>query len=84
MTLAGQFSTTAGALVTVNVAVQVLGGSQALETVYVIDVLPPQYEGAFPTLLVIVALHQTLNVDEFFDVLNLESMTDCARHAASI
>ena len=50
--LAGQVSVTAGALVTVNVALQVLGVSQALVTVNVTVFAPPHADGADPPLLV--------------------------------
>ena len=49
--LAGQLSVTAGALVTVNVALQVLGASHELVTVNVTVLLPPHANGADPPLL---------------------------------
>ena len=52
----GQVTTTDGALVTVNVAVQVFGASQSLATVKVTVLLPPQAGGAPVLLLVNTAL----------------------------
>ena len=50
--LVGQVKTTAGALVTVKVAIQETGGSQSLVTVKVTVVVPPHARGA-PVLLLV-------------------------------
>jgi hypothetical protein len=52
--LLAQVSVTAGAAVTVNVALQVLGFSHELVTVNVTVLFPPHADGADPPLLVTV------------------------------
>ena len=60
MTLEGQVNTTAGAAVTVKVAMQVFGASQSLVTVKVTVLEPPQAKGAPVLLFVRTALQPPL------------------------
>ena len=77
MTLTGQFSVTAGAVVTVKVALQVFGLSQPLVTVKVTVVVPPQAFGAPVSLLVTEVLQPPVTVTVVSQVLNLLSIADC-------
>lgn len=77
MTLTGQFSVTAGAVVTVKVALQVFGLSQPLVTVKVTVVVPPQAFGAPVLLLVTEVLQPPVTVTVVSQVLNLLSIADC-------
>lgn len=76
MTLTGQLSVTAGAAVTVKVAVQVLGLSQLLFTVKVTVVVPPQAFGAPVLLFVTVVLQPPVTATVLSQVLNLLSIED--------
>ena len=73
----GQVKTTGGALVTVNVATQVLGASQSDVTVNVTLVDPPQAGGALPPLLVKTPLQPPLKFAVVIQVLNLELIAVC-------
>lgn len=75
--MAGQVSTTAGALVTVNTAEQVLLGSQVEVTVQVTVFEPPQAGGAEPPLLDMLALQPPVNVAEFNQAVYAASIADC-------
>ena len=68
--------TTAGAGVTVKVAVQVFGASQSEVTVKVAVATPPQAEGAAGLLLESTPLQPPVKEAVVFQALNLESMTD--------
>ena len=68
---------TAGAGLTVNVALQVLGASQSEVTVKVMVAVPPQWLGAEAPLLVSVPLQPPKNDAVLFHALNLVSMADC-------
>ena len=74
--IGGQVIVTAGAAVTVNVALQVFGASQSDVTVNVSVVLPPQADGAEPPELVSTELQPPLKLTVFFQVVNLLSMED--------
>lgn len=67
---------TAGAAVTVKIAVHVLTGSQSLVTVNVTFAVPPQAFGAPGLLLVRTPLQPPLNVAVASQVLYLELITD--------
>ena len=69
--------TTAGAVVTVKVAVQVLGASQLEVTVKVTVVEPPQAGGAVPPELLSALLQPPEKEAVVFQVANLASMEDC-------
>jgi hypothetical protein len=84
VTLLGQVRVTAGAVVTVNVAVHVLGPSQELVTVNVTVAEPPQADGAAPALLEMAALQPPLKVAVANHAANLESMAACVWQAASV
>jgi hypothetical protein len=77
VTFDGQVNTTAGALVTANVAEHVLLGSQELVTVNVTVAVPPQANGAEALLLEIAALHPPLNVAVVNQVANFALMAAC-------
>ena len=64
MTFTGQVSTTVAGAVTVNMAEQVLLGSQVEVTVQVTVLEPPQAGGALPPLFERAALHPPLKVAE--------------------
>jgi hypothetical protein len=84
VTLDGQVSTTAGAAVTVNVAVQVFGASQVLVTVKVTVATPPQAGGAEPALLEMAALQPPEKVAVPNHVANFASIAACVWQAASV
>lgn len=69
VTLIGQFSTTGGAAVTVNVRMQVTGAWQSLVTVKVTVAMPPQAEGGPVLLLVKTPLQPPEKVAEVSQVL---------------
>ena len=75
--MAGQVSTTAGAIVTVNTAEQVLSASQVDVTVQVTVLEPPQAGGAEPPLLEMAALQPPEKVAEFNQAVYFASMEDC-------
>lgn len=68
MLFAGQVSTTAGAVVTVNTAEQVFGPSHVLVTVQVTVFAPPQADGADPPSFDNVALQPPEKLAEFNQV----------------
>jgi hypothetical protein len=74
VTLEGQVNTTAGAVVTANVAEHVLFGSHELVTVNVTVAVPPHAGGATVLLFEIAALHPPLKVAVVSQVANLESI----------
>jgi hypothetical protein len=84
VTLTGHVNETAGAAVTVNVAVQVLGPSQELVTVNVTVAAPPQAFGAPELLLEMAALQPPLNVAVDNQVANLASIAAWVWQAASV
>jgi hypothetical protein len=77
VTLDGHVRTTAGAVVTANVAEHVLFGSQELVTVNVTVAVPPHAIGAPVLLLEIVALQPPLNVAVVNQVANLALIAAC-------
>ena len=75
---------TAGAAVTINKVLHVLGASQEEVTVKVMAVTPPQKFGAVPPELLSTPLHPPVKDAKFFQVANLASMADCVWQAASV
>jgi hypothetical protein len=84
VTLAGHVKVTAGAAVTVNVAVHVLGPSQELVTVNVTVAVPPQAGGAPLLLFEMAALHPPLKVAVANHAANFASIAACVWQAASV
>ena len=76
VTGAGHVMTTAGAGVTVKVAVQVFGASQSEVTVKVAVATPPQAEGAAGLLLVSTPLQPPVKEAVAFHAVNFESIVD--------